>query len=348
MTRVSRPWMICLALVAVVCPPLIAAPKTEEALPPDLDNSISNGLNFLAKHLEPDGSFAGGGPKVAMTGLGLLAFLASGNTPDLGRHGLLVRQTTDFLLMQQAPDGYFGSGERGMYIHAIAALALAEVYGVESNAERRARTRSALDKAVRVILDAQNAPKSNPAFVGGWRYERNSADSDLSLSGWNVLALRAAQDIGIQVPNDASQRAAEFVMHCYNERAKAFAYQPGNEPQAGETGIGLLCLYELAAGDKNAAALQEATRFLESHPIDDNAPFPYYGTYYVTQAAFQRGDETWSKVGRPGLERLIKLQEKDGGWPQSKSAQEPGRIYSTAMAVQSLAVPYRLLPVYQR
>ena len=46
---------------------------------------------------------------------------------------------------------------------------------------------------------------------------------------------------------------------------------------------------------------------------------------------------------------LLKQQdEKDGGWPQSREQQEPGRAYATAMAVQTLAIPYRLLPVYQR
>lgn len=325
-----------------------AAPETEEALPADLDAAIANGLAFLARQQRNDGSFEGGGPKVGMTGLSLLAFLAAGDAPEAGRYGLAVHAAGDYLLSQQNADGYFGSGDRGMYIHAIATLALTQLYGVEPGFQTQVRIRAVLVKAVRVILDAQKAPKSDAKYVGGWRYERNSADSDLSLSGWNALALRAARDVGIEVPDDALAKAAEFVIRCYNDSSKGFGYQPGNDAQPGETGIGVLCLLVLSAAEKQQAALDKSTDFLAAHPIDENSPFPYYAIYYVTQAAFQRGGQTWVKTGRRGLEWLIRQQEKDGGWPQSKTGQEPGRVYATAMAVQTLAVPYRLLPIYQR
>jgi hypothetical protein len=325
-----------------------AAPKSTDDLPPRLDGAISRGLTFLARQQNSDGSFDGGGPKVATTGLCVLAFLAAGDAPDMGRYGLVVRNSVDWLMTRQAQDGYFGQGEHGMYTHAIATLALTQAYGVESEASQRIRMHAALAKAVAVILAAQNVPKSNPAFVGGWRYERNSADSDLSLSGWNCMALRGAEAVGIDVPADARKRAAEFILRCYDNKAKGFGYQPGNGPQTGESAIGIFCLYLLDQVEANAARIDPATKYMESHPIDDNSPFPYYGSYYVTQAAFQRDGDAWARAGRPTLERLIRLQDKDGGWPQSKSAQEPGRSYATAMAVGALTVPYRLLPVYQR
>jgi hypothetical protein len=324
------------------------AAENSDPLPPELDASIARGLSFLAKQQNADGSFESGGPKVAMTGLSVLAFLSAGSSQDIGKYGLTVRSALEFLLSQQDGDGYLGAGDRGMYMHAIATLALAEAYGVEPAADRRLRIHAALQKATAVILAAQKAPKSNPNFAGGWRYLRNSPDSDLSLSGWNTLALRAAQDAGIEVPKDATERAAAFVLHCYHEPEKGFGYQPDQSAQPGDTAIGVLCLYLLGASDSSAAQLDAAVRFMIDHPIDENAGFPYYGAYYVAQAAFQRGGEAWSKSGRATLERLIRQQEKDGGWPQSKNGQEPGRVYATAMAVQSLAVPYRLLPVYQR
>lgn len=335
-------------MVALLCQLAAAAPKPEDDIPPRLDASLSRGLVFLAKQQNSDGSFDGGAPKVATTGLATLAFLAAGDAPDVGKYGLAVHNSIEWLLAHQAKDGYFGDGDRGMYAHAIATLALTQAYGVEPDVARRIRIHTALEHAVAIILAAQNAPKSNPVFAGGWRYERNSPDSDLSLSGWNSMALRGAAAVGIDVPGDARKRAATFVVHCFDANAKAFGYQPGNAPQPGETAIGLLCLYLLDAVEANTTRLDGAAKYLESHPIDDTSPFPYYATYYATQAAFQRGGETWPRVGRPSLERLIRLQDKDGGWPQSKSAQEPGRVYATAMALQALAVPYRLLPVYQR
>lgn len=344
----SRFWAGFVIAAFVLCPQPLRAADNSEPLPPELDASIARGLGFLAKQQNTDGSFESGGPKVAMTGLSVLAFLSTGNTPDVGKYGLTVRSALEFLLLQQDADGYLGSGDRGMYTHAIATLALAEAYGVEPSAERRLRIHAALEKATAVILAAQNVAKSNPAFAGGWRYLRNSTDSDLSLSGWNALALRAAQDAGINVPRDALERAAAFVLRCYRESDKGFGYQPDQGAQTGDSAIGVLCLYLLGTSDSAAAQLEGAVGFIAAHPVDESAGYPYYAAYFVAQAAFQRGGEAWNKAGRTTIERLIKRQEKDGGWPQSKNGQEPGRVYAAAMAVQALAVPYRLLPVYQR
>ena len=360
--RRCLPLVIMTATTLASCPagPTGAALHAEEtasavdaagaaSVPANLDVAISRGLAFLAGQQAADGSFNGDAPKVATASLSLLAMLAAGQTSDAGRYGLAVRRTADFLLAHQADDGYFGAGDRGMYAHAMATLALAEDYGVEAGRDRRIQVRGALARAVGVILAAQNAAKSSPAYAGGWRYERNSPDSDLSLSGWNVLALRAARDAGIDVPDDAMHRAADFVLHCYNDADKGFTYQPGGGAQPGETGIGMLCLYALEASERAEPQLAGAAGFLNDHPMDEKTPFFYYAGYYITQATFQRGGATWSKVGRATLERLIRLQDAgDGGWPQSSAAQEPGRVYATAMALQALAVPYRLLPVYQR
>ena len=338
---------VVLAL-ALLIPRQSRAADIAEPLPGDLDASIARGLAFLAKQQNTDGSFESGGPKVAMTGLTVLAFLSSGNTPDVGKYGLTIRAALEFLLSGQDADGYIGSGERGMYMHAIATLALAEAYGVEPSADRRLRIHAALEKAIAVILAAQNVPKSTPAFAGGWRYLRNSPDSDLSLSGWNALALRAAQDAGIAVPKDALERAAAFVLRCYHDAEKGFAYQPGQGAQTGDSAIGVLCVYLLGMSESSAGQLDGAIQFIMAHPADENAGYPYYAAYFVAQAAFQQGGDAWARSGRTTIDRLIKQQDKDGGWPQSKNGQEPGRVYAAAMAVQTLAVPYRLLPVYQR
>jgi hypothetical protein len=342
--------MVLVATIVLAFGPIaLAGPKPEDEIPARLDGAVARGLAFLAKQQNADGSFEGGTPKVATTGLCLLAYLGAGNAPDLGKYGLVVHNAVEFILSKQAPDGYFGAGDRGMYTQGIATLALAEAYGVEASAARRLRLHKALEGSVAVILAAQNAPKSSPAFAGGWRYERTSADSDLSLSGWNSLALRAAQDVGIEVPTESRRRTVEFVLRCYDEHLKGFAYQPGSGVQPGDTAIGVLCLYLLGASDgANAARIDAAAQFLQAHPIDDAIAYPYYATYYVAQAAFQRDADAWPRIGRPALERLIRTQDKDGSWPPSKSGQEPGHVYPTAMAVQALTVPYRLLPVYQR
>ena len=340
--------ILALALTVTLVLPVVGAPKPEDEIPPRLDPSISKGLAFLAKQQGPDGAFEKDGSKVATTGLSLLAFLAVGNAPDLGKYGFALRQSTEWLLARQAPDGYFGVGEHGMYAHAIVTLALAEAYGIEGNSQRRIRIHAALEKAVRVITDAHDSPKSNPIFTGGWRYERNSQDSDLSVSGWNILALRAADDVGIAMPSKTRQRALAFVQHCHDDNAKGFSYQPGSGAQPGDTAIGIVCLYLLDGTDAQALRVDNAIKYLEMHPVDENSPYLFYATSYATQAAFHRGGDAWTKIGRAAIDRLLQTQDKDGGWSPGKSNQEPGRVYATAMALQALAVPYRLLPIYQR
>ena len=346
--------VVCAALVAAMILPALgprragAATSPDGTVPPRVDAAISRGLAFLARQQGADGAFDPGGPRVATTGLGVLAFLSAGQTPDVGKYGLNLRSAIEWLVSRQASDGYFGAGDRGMYSHAISTLALAEAYGVETGAARRVRLHSALVRSVAIILAAQDAPKSAPVFVGGWRYERNSPDSDLSLPGWNVLALRAARDVGIVIPEANVQKAGEFVLRCLDPVSKGFGYQPGNAAQPGDTAIGLLCLDVLGVGAANEAATNAAKKYLLAHPVDPESAFAYYGTYYVAQAAFQHGGDAWATFGRTTLERVVRTQDKDGGWPQSKGGQEPGRVYATAMSVATLTAVYRLLPVFQR
>ena len=316
-------------------------------MPPQLDSAVEKGLAFLVKQQNGDGSIDGGGPKVGMTGLAVMAFLASGHTPDVGKYGLNVRRAVDYLLKQVPEDGYVGKvdGSR-MYGHGITTLALAETLGVETTEANRLKIRSALNRMVKVILDAQDVKKEEN-FAGGWRYEPASGDSDLSLSGWNALALRAAQNVGISVPADRAQRAAGFVLKCYKADEKGFAYQPGQGASPAMTGVGVLNLYVL-----DASARPEVTagaQYLLQKPVNDQTRMLYYSLYYATQAAYQAGEPTWSGVWKVSADQLLAMQtQADGGWPQSKSGEEPGRVYATSMALLTLSVPYRLLPIYQR
>lgn len=354
MRRFDRParesqaprWRWC--VVALVAMALLApsAPAADE-ISPDLEVAVARGLAYLSQSQNPDGSLDGGGPKLAITGLTVMAMLAVGQVPDQGHFGAGARNAVDFLVRQVPEDGYAGrvDGSR-MYGQGIVTLALAEASGVESDPGRQRRLRLALTRLVGVILRAQDLPKPEQ-YTGGWRYEPQSADSDLSLSGWNALALRAARSIGLAVPADRATRASAFVLKCYQPRDQGFTYQPGSAAAVGMTGVGLLDLYLLDSADRPEVAA--AAGYLTAHPINDTTPMPYYATYFVTQAAYQAGGTTWATLWPAAKSRLIGMQNsQDGGWPQSRSPEEPGRVYATSMAVLALAVPYRLLPVYQR
>jgi hypothetical protein len=340
--------LIVAACIVATSPPIGTIAQTQPATAPTYDAAVQRGLDYLAKHQNADGSFDATDQKVAITGLSVMAFLACGHTPEVGRYGLVVRGGVDFLLAQAQPDGYFGKAHgKGMYDQGIVTLALAEAVGAEVDNNRRARMYAELTKAVKVILDAQAVAKPG-VHSGGWRYDRKSADSDLSLSGWNALALRAAQDVGVPVPKEAVQKAVGFVLRCYNEKEGGFSYQPQGGAQIGPTAIGVLSLYLLDGADRPERARGEA--FLAAHPVNEDTPFPYYAAYYATQAANQGGGAVWDAVSKALFERLLAKQNRDGqhagAWPRSN--QEPGEVYSTAMAVLTLAVPQRLLPAYQR
>jgi hypothetical protein len=334
----------------------------DQDLSRELEDPISRGLAYLARQQQPDGSIQNReqetrdnptrftGPKVAFTGLSLIAFLAAGHTPDNGKHGLVVRNALEYLVKACPDDGYYGNVDASrMYGHAIATLALAEAYGTETDAKQRKRVRAALDKAVKVLLAAQNAKKDD-VHRGGWRYEAASTDSDLSVTGWCALALRAAHDAGIQVPKDSADRAAEYILRCYRPGKKGFSYQPGGDPTPGVTASAVLNLHLLDRASRQEAAV--GAQFLLDNRIDNKTEYPCYARYYAAQAAFQSGGEVWTRIWRRTRTALLEegptKQDADGSWPQSRTANEPGSTYSTAMAVMTLSIPLRLLPTYQR
>jgi len=321
----------------------VSAAEEVETLPPKLDPVIAKGLDFLMQNQNPDGSVHGGGPALAVTALTLMAFLASGHTPDSGKYGLVVRNATDYLIKQAREDGYWGAidGSR-MYGQGIVTLALAEVAGVEPDPVRRNKIRTEVAKSVQLIMKAQDVAK--PAgHQGGWRYEPSAGDSDLSLSGWNALALRASQNLGMPVPKESVARAVQFVASC-NAKDSGFGYQPGGGGiNPGMTGVGILNLCLLDEPENPLIA--NAAKYMVANPINGGMQYKYYYLYYTTQAAFQVGSDTWAATWKVTIKELLDTQQPDGGWPPSN---EPGRVYATAMSVLTLSVPYRLLPIYQR
>jgi hypothetical protein len=321
-------------------------------LPPTLDAATSHGLEYLVSQQNSDGSF-GATQKPAITGLALMSFLSSGHTPNagkfepnVGKYGSNVRAAIDFLLSQAQPDGSLSRQAKPMYGQGIATLALAEAYGVEENEGQRKRIAAVLTNSVKLILVAQDVKKPE-AYAGGWRYELNSPDSDLSLSGWNALALRACQNVGIIVPRQGVQRALKFVLKCYSPEAKGFTYQPGTPSTASMTAAGIVCLSLLDGTPR--PEIEAAAMTLAAKPLDESAQYPYYGTYYATHAAFQLGGATWTDVSKITLDKLLKSQQPDGSWPDvAAESSGAGSTYTTSMALLTLSIPYRLLPIYQR
>lgn len=342
---------IFFAVLALTC--TRAPALDEEALPTSQVNAVNQGAAFLASQQDWDGSFDGGSPsRVGTTSRAMLAWLGAGHVPDTGRYGDNVRRAEEWLLSQQAPDGWFGlSGERGMRGQGWATLALAEVYGVDGNVDRRSRIYSALEKVLPAILAAQKVAKSHAAMVGGWNADHNAPDSTLTITAIQLMALRACRDIGLQVPAESLQSAAGFVLRCHDGQSGGFAPAPGTPAQISTTAAGILCFEVLGLGSQHAAEIDAAVKYLSGHPIDGGNAIGYASMDFVTLCSLAAGGSAWSGIGRAVIERLMRMQEKDGGWPQvrARAGGAPlNRTAATAAALQALTVPYQLLPIYQR
>jgi len=324
-------------------------PRPLEEYSEEADAAIERGLAWLAQQQIDNGSFGNGGQNnTAIASLCIMAFLANGHTPGVGPYGDVINKGIDFVLGSQKENGLLvdrrlGSGP--MYSHAISTLFLSEVSGMV-DPERQQKIDAVLPRALEVILAAQKVRK-NPRQQGGWRYHPTSKDSDISCTGWPLMALRSARNNGAAVPGEAIGEGIKFVMNCRN-RDGGFAYQPGQSSGLARTGTALLCL-ELT-GHLGEEATIQAGDWILAHPQrrhTDN--FFFYGLYYCAQGMFQLGGDYWDKFARHMYETVLPLQRENGSWPGgSGSENRAGACYSTAMVILALSVPYAQLPIYQR
>ena len=313
------------------------------------DAAIDRALAYLAKSQLPDGSFPGGMPKcTGVASVCVMSFLARGYCPGLAPYGEAIDRGIDFVMASQRADGtLIGPGGGQMYSHNISTLMLSEVSGMLSP-ERQKLLDEILSKALSLILTAQRVEKAE-AHRGGWRYEPRSGDSDLSHSGWALMALRSARNNGAPVPKEAIDDAVRFIKRC-NSMDGGFSYQPGGGSSVAQTAVGLLCM-ELCGHHREEVTIRAGDYLLAKTPKDKahEIPFFYYAHYYIAQGMFQLGEEHWERFAPQLYETLLKLQSEDGSWPpMGQHETSPGPCYATAMAVLALSVTYHQLPIYQR
>jgi hypothetical protein len=74
--------------------------------------------------------------------------------------------------------------------------------------------------------------------------------------------------------------------------------------------------------------------------------YAYYGMYYASQGLFQIGGPSWTEFSDWMYRTWIPKQRADGSWRGRGGEDSP--VYSTAMMILAMTVPYRQLPIYQR
>jgi prenyltransferase beta subunit len=313
------------------------------APPPDraATDAVNRALEYLQHSQAPDGAWRARNTKhAAITGLAVMAFLSAGHVPGEGRYGDTVERGIRWVMAVQQPSGLIATeGHEMMYHHGICTLMLAEAAGM-TNDRLAAEVRKKLQKAVDLILQAQ---RTRGRDAGGWRYSPRGDDSDISVTGWQIMALRAAKNLGCDVPPESIARAVDYIQRCRDPRTGGYCYQPGSRVTVACTGTSVLALEICGKEQHGKPELLQAGSFILKYPPWESG-HAFYGTYYCTQAMYQLGDNYWKVYQRRLHEALLGAQRTNGCW----DGDGVGRDYCTAMAVLALTVDYGFLPIYQR
>lgn len=327
-----------------------AAPQrtSRELMTAGVHKAIDRGLAFLDKRQLKSGrdagafgtsNYAGG---VAVCGLGGLAFMCGGSPPGQGPYGKHVDRCVDFIINHQDKNGFIsvslGGGSRdNMYGHGFATLFLAEAYGMSTRGDADETIGDALRKSVKLIVECQND-------LGGWRYEPRKSDADLSITICQIMALRAARDAGINVPDETRNKCIEYVKKSQNPDG-GFRYtlnQGGNGSTFPLTAAGICSLY--SAGIYDGEAIDKGLKYLMTYlPGKGNEPgYYFYGHYYACQAMWHAGGSKWTTWYTAIRDVLLSRQQGDGSWNDDQAGSE----FGTAMACIILQMPNNYLPVF--
>jgi hypothetical protein len=289
---------------------------------------------------------------VGCSALALLAYLGNGHTHRVGQFKKTVRRGLDWLQGQQQGDGALGPrlAESWIYNHALGTMALCEAYAVT----RDYKLKDPAQKAVNFIRSAQN-----PGL--GWKYEPQNGRNDTSVTGWMVLALKAAKTAGLTVEQSMFDGAINWFDRATNTAGKCGYMRPGDDGSVIRnvnehfaklptmTGVSVIC--RIFCGQKRQdPKVLRGVDVLMSHLPNWNKPkndkVDMYYWYYATYAMFQYGGQKWHKWNTEMKKALLDTQRvggcADGSWdPVGKWGMVGGRVYATAINCLTLEIYYR-------
>ncbi|MDP2989002.1 MAG: hypothetical protein Q8O57_00345, partial [Kiritimatiellota bacterium] len=260
-----------------------------------------------------------------------------------GAYQETVRKGLDWLLNCAKEDGDIrGAGQ--MYGQAMATTALCESYSLTGDERLLAPTQ----RAVKFIVDSQT-PES------GWRYMSQS-DSDTSVTGWQILALKSAQIAGFAVP-DQTFKWMKLWLDKVRQGADGglYSYKPGHVVTPVMTAEGAFC--QLFMGEEASARSQaeSVTFIMQNLPVwnPESRSVHIYYWYYATLTMYLSGTQEFEAWNSALTKALLQGQSTSGAvagsWdPVCLLGFRGGRIYSTAVGALCLEVYYRFLPLYKQ
>lgn len=331
--------------------------------------------------------------RIAATGFALLPFLGAGHSHLEGPYRRTVAGGLKYIMANQGPRGGMVEAGGQMYGHGIATLALCEAFGVVNQqgpkkglekadyilpspdgvplapAEKKAVEREKkLEKALRIDPKALREAARRAVGVivagqhhqGGWRYHPGEA-GDMSVVGWQVMALASAQQAGFGFDKAVRNRAFNFLRLCggdiqgdqhYGGIPTRFAYMPpenkGPTISQATTAIGLLSMIYMDVHPQHPGMEVAVQRLLQQGPSGNDM----YYTYYANQVMYQHGGAPWEQW-KQTTEQLLhgsqaKIDHMDGSWflPGDHGSQKGGRVYCTVMALLCLEENYRHMRLF--
>jgi hypothetical protein len=348
------------------------------------DAASDAGLRWLKKHQSPNGMWSAtkyfqnctdglkcepgaemsGDEDVAMTGYAVLCFLGQGfdhKTPN--KYRPVVQKGIEYLLSVQKPEGLMGDRN---YEHPVAAMALVEAYGLSNDPA----IRESAQKAVNFILTRQSKLKDDEYSRLGWDYVApNAKRNDISVSGWNIMALKSAFGAGLNVGEgiNGSKKLLEGAWKSANKDwakltnpytdKSVFPYTWNADADTTERDhlsfVGATCAVFL--GHKSGDIMLETllndaeNRWIKSGAYKKNN----YACYYLSLAQFQAGGDRWKLCLETLIPNSIETQRKtqdclNGSWDyqdQSWHGKDTGRVLSTCYNILNLQVAYRYAQV---
>jgi len=323
--------------------PSTVAPLAKLELTDQMRQVVLDGLRYLAKTQNRDGSWSSGtglARNVGITGLACMAFMANGSQPGRGEFGENIDRGIDFVVSNVRRDGYIAADSTSrMYEHGFATLFLAEAYGMAPRPDLGEKLRMA-------VACIQRAQKR---LDGGWRYDPTpEMESDISVTVCQILALRAARNTGIKVPRECVDRAIRYVKaSCLPDGSFTYMLHMRSRGSYALLSAGISSLY--GAGEYDCPELKRALALFEEETprnTSRNGPishYYFYAHYYAAQAAFHAGGRYWSLYYPAVCAELARGQGADGSWDSNF-----GAAFGTAMACLVLQLPYQYLPIFQR
>jgi len=342
--------------------------KTEEA--------VMAGLQWLARQQLRDGSWSLLGPygdgvqggidnKSAATAMALLAFQGAGNTTEKGRFKKNVVRGWNWLLKQLDGNGCFyheGPIHHRFYTQGQATIAICELYGMLRMGRDRqdpqdprlkadvAKYKEAAERAVKYCVNGQSP-------LGGWRYDFQG-DSDVSVTGWVVMAMQSAKMAGLEVDDEVFRGVERFLDKVAQQDGSRYPYRGTEAPTVTMTAEALLCRQYLG-WPRDDPRLVAGVEWITSpgNLIDFNTGRNVYYWYYATQVAHHMEGEYWKRWNDVMREVMPRQQVRSGAergsWDPTRPtldqwAPHAGRLYVTCLSIYMLEVYYRHLPIYTK